>query len=247
VTAEPARLSSLYRPSLGLLTDLYQLTMAYAHHRRGTHRTRAVFHLNFRKNPFGGGFTVAAGLAHAIELLEDFRFETADLDYLATLRGNDDGPLFSDAFLAYLRDLRFEGDVDAVPEGTVMFPHAPLLRITAPLLIGHILETPLLTILNFQSLIATKAARVCLSAGSDPVLEFGLRRAQGIDGALAASRAAYVGGVAATSNLLAGRLYGIPVRGTHAHAWVMAIGDELEAFRAYAEALPNNVTFLVDT
>lgn len=243
----PATLSSLYRPSLGLLTDLYQLTMAFAHFRRGTHERRAVFHLFFRKNPFQGGFTVAAGLGPALELIEELRFSAEDLEYLATLRGNDDAPLFTDDFLRYLGDLRFTGDVDAVPEGTVMFPHAPLLRVTAPLLLGHLLETPLLTILNFQSLIATKAARVCLSAGDDPVLEFGLRRAQGIDGGLAASRAAYVGGVAATSNLLAGRLYGIPVRGTHAHAWIMAIGDELEAFRAYAEALPNNCVFLVDT
>ncbi len=221
--------------------------MAYAHHQRGSHRTRAVFHLSFRKNPFQGGFTVAAGLGPAMELIEDLHFASEDLDYLATLRGNDQAPLFSDAFLRHLGELRFEGDVDAVPEGTVMFPHAPLLRITAPILIGQLLETPLLTILNFQSLIATKAARVCAAAGDDPVLEFGLRRAQGIDGGLAASRAAYVGGVAATSNVLAGRLYGIPVRGTHAHAWIMALGDEREAFRAYAEALPNNCVFLVDT
>lgn len=243
----PASLSALYRPSLGLLTDLYQLTMAYAHHRRGTHQQRAVFHLSFRKNPFQGGYTVAAGLAQAIELIEDLRFAEEDVAYLATLSGNDGAPLFSPAFLEYLAQLRFEGDVDAVPEGTVMFPHAPLLRVTAPIAIGQLLETPLLTILNFQSLVATKASRVCAAAGGDPVLEFGLRRAQGVDGGLSASRAAYVGGVAATSNVLAGRLFGIPVRGTHAHSWIMALGDELEAFRAYAEALPNNCTFLVDT
>lgn len=245
--SDPPRLSSLYRPSLGLLTDLYQLTMASAHHRRGSHTTRAVFHLSFRKNPFQGGFTIAAGLGPAMELIEDLRFAPEDLDYLATLRGNDDTPLFRDDFLRYLGDLRFEGDVDAVPEGTAVFPHEPLLRITAPILVGGLLETPLLTILNFQSLIATKAARVCAAAGGDPVLEFGLRRAQGIDGGLAASRAAYVGGVDATSNVLAGRLFGIPVRGTHAHAWIMALGDELEAFRAYADAMPNNCVFLVDT
>jgi nicotinate phosphoribosyltransferase len=243
----PASLSALYRPSLGLLTDLYQLTMAYAHHRRGTHEQRAVFHLSFRKNPFQGGYTVAAGLQQAIELIEDLRFAEEDVAYLATLSGNDGAPLFSPAFLEYLAQLRFQGDVDAVPEGTVMFPHAPLLRVTAPIAIGQLLETPLLTILNFQSLVATKASRVCAAAGGDPVLEFGLRRAQGVDGGLSASRAAYVGGVSATSNVLAGRLYGIPVRGTHAHSWIMAMGDELEAFRAYAEALPNNCTFLVDT
>jgi len=240
-------LRELYRPSLGLLTDLYQLTMAHAHFVRGTHGTRAVFHLFFRKNPFQGGFTIAAGLAQAIELLEDLRYDDDDLAYLATLRGNDGSALFGPAFLHHLSKLRFSGDIDAMPEGTACFPHEPLLRVTAPMLEGQLIETPLLTLLNFQSLVATKAARVCLAAKGDAVVELGLRRAQGPDGGMSASRAAYLGGVTATSNVLAGRMFGIPVRGTHAHAWVMAFDTELEAFRAYAEAMPNNCVFLVDT
>lgn len=240
-------ISAIYKTSLALLTDLYQLTMANGYFCAGVFDQRAVFHLHFRKNPFGGGFSVAAGLGHAIELLEGLRFDASDLEYLATLRGNDQAPLFGPAFLARLGALRFSCDVDAVPEGTVVFPGEPLLRIQGPIAECQLLETALLTVLNFETLIATKAARVTLAAGSDPVLEFGLRRAQGVDGALAASRAAYIGGTSATSNVLAGKLYGIPVRGTHAHSWVMFFEDEPEAFRQYAAAMPNNCVFLVDT
>ncbi len=240
-------LAQLYRSSLALLTDLYQITMAYAYWRSGVAAREAVFNLHFRRNPFQSGYTVAAGLAYVIDLLKSFRFDADDLEYLASLRGNDDRPLFDAAFLASLRDLRFDCDVDAVPEGTVVFPHEPLIRIRGPIIACQILETPLLNLVNFQSLIATKAARVCLAAGGEPVLEFGLRRAQGIDGALQASRAAFIGGCAATSNVMAGRLFGIPVRGTHAHSWVMSFDSEPQAFAAYAEALPNNCVFLVDT
>src|SRR6266850_1505535 len=151
------------------------------------------------------------------------------------------------AFLDHLGSLRLACDVDAAPEGTVVFPLEPIVRVTGPILQAQLIETPLLNLVNFQSLIATKAARVVLAARGDPVLEFGLRRAQGLDGGLAASRAAWVGGCAATSNVMAGRLFGIPVSGTHGHSWVMAFDDELSAFRAYAEALPNNCIFLVDT
>ena len=241
------RLSDLYRPSLALLTDLYQLTMAAGYHRQGAPAAEAVFHLFFRRPPFGGGFTVACGLHRALDLIAGFRFEDEDLRYLATLKGNDGGPLLSAPFLQHLAHLELGCDVDAVPEGTVVFPHEPLLRVQGPLLQCQLLETALLNVVNFESLIATKAARVCLAARGDPVIEFGLRRAQGIDGALAASRAAYVGGCAATSNVLAGRLHGIPVKGTHAHSWVMSFEDELTAFRAYADAMPNNCVFLVDT
>ena len=240
-------LNQIYRHSLALLTDLYQLTMAYGYWKLGRAEQRAVFHLSFRRNPFNGGYSVACGLHDAIDLLSGLRFEADDLEYLATLRGNDGRPLFERGFLDYLRDLRFTCDVDAMPEGTAVFPHEPLVRVTGPILQAQIIETPLLNLLNFQTLIATKASRVATAARGDSVLEFGLRRAQGVDGALSASRAAYVGGVAATSNVLAGRLFGIPVRGTHAHSWVMSFDDEPESFDAYARALPNNCVFLVDT
>ncbi|MCC6620885.1 MAG: nicotinate phosphoribosyltransferase [Deltaproteobacteria bacterium] len=233
--------------SLALLTDLYQLTMAHGYWRHGLAEQRAVFQLAFRKAPFQSGYTLAAGLEPAIELLQAWRFEPDDLAWLQTLTGNDDRPLFPAEFLDYLGTLRFTCDVDAVPEGTAVFPHEPLFRVTGPLVQAQIVETALLNLINFQTLIATKAARVCEAAKGDPVLEFGLRRAQGIDGGLSASRAAYLGGCAATSNVLAGRRFGIPVRGTHAHAWVMSFESELESFLAYAEAMPNNCVFLVDT
>lgn len=236
-----------YGTSLALLTDFYQLTMAYGYWKEGMDQRQAVFHMYFRKHPFQGGFTLAAGLATAIEWLRQFRFATDDLDYLAGLTDAQGDPFFERAFLDYLRDMRFSCDVDAIPEGTVVFPNEPLVRVTGPLVQGQLIETALLAILNFQSLVATKAARVVSAAGSDSVLEFGLRRAQGIDGGLSASRAAYVGGVDATSNVLAGKLFGIPVKGTHAHSWVMSFDTELAAFEAYAHAMPHNCTFLVDT
>jgi len=239
--------TELYRPSLALLTDLYQLTMAYAYWKSGMEPLEAAFHVSFRRNPFGGGFTVACGLEYAIDLIESLRFEEEDLAYLAEVRGSDGEKLFDPAFLDHLGSLRLACDVDAVPEGTLVFPLEPMVRVTGPILQAQLIETPLLNLVNFQSLIATKAARVVLAARGDPVLEFGLRRAQGFDGGLAASRAAWVGGCAATSNVMAARLFGIPVSGTHGHSWVMAFDDELSAFRAYAEALPNNCIFLVDT
>lgn len=239
--------TELYRPSLALLTDLYELTMAYGFWRVGMLDKEAVFHHTFRHNPFGGGFTVACGLAYAVDFLESLHFAPEDLAYLAEQRGADGAALFDRGFLDYLGALRFTCDVDAVPEGTLVFPHEPLLRVRGPLLQAQLLETTLLNFINFQTLVATKAARIVLAAEGQPVLEFGTRRAQGIDGALAASRAAYIGGCAGTSNVLAGRLFGIPVRGTHAHSWVMAFDDEPRAFAAYADAMPGNSLFLVDT
>jgi nicotinate phosphoribosyltransferase len=240
-------LRTLYRPSLALLTDLYQLTMAYAYWKNGLAEREAVFPVTFRKAPFHGQYVVSCGLAYVVELLEAFRFDDDDLGYLATLRGVDDRPLFEQGFLAYLGAMPFSCDVDAVPEGTLVFPHEPSVRVTGPILQAQIIETPLLAIMNFQSLVATKAARICNEAGDGEVVEFGLRRAQGIDGGVAASRAAYVGGCSSTSNVLAGRLFDIPVKGTHAHSWVMLFDSELEAFERYADALPNNCVFLVDT
>jgi nicotinate phosphoribosyltransferase len=233
--------------SLALLTDLYQITMAYGYWKTGRHRLEAVFHHTFRSLPFGGGFAVACGLGPAAEYLDAFRFEDDDLAYLAGLSGADGAPLFEPPFLDYLRELRLTCDVDMLPEGTVVFPHEPLLRVRGPLIQAQLVETALLNLVNFQTLVATKAARVCLAAGGQEVLEFGLRRAQGIDGGVAASRAAYVGGCTATSNVLAGKRSGIPIRGTHAHSWVMAFDSEIDAFEAYADAMPNNCVFLVDT
>jgi len=230
-----------------LLTDLYQLTMANGYWKTNRADHEAVFHLFFRKPPFAGGYTIAAGLDPVIDWLQDFRFASDDLAYLAGIPGNDGKPIFESAFLEYLAGLRLTVDIDAIPEGTVVFPHQPLMRIRGPIVQGQLLETALLCLVNFNTLIATKAARICHAARGEAVLEFGLRRAQGIDGALAASRAAHVGGCASTSNVLAGKRFGIPVRGTHAHSWVMSFDDELEAFDAYAGAMPNNCVFLVDT
>ena len=236
-----------YDRGMALSTDLYEITMAYGYWKLGMADQEAVFHVVFRENPFGGGYALACGLGYLTELLDHFRFEPRDLAYLAGLRGNDGEALFAPAFLAYLADLRLVVDIDAMPEGTAAFAHEPIVRVSGSLLQAQLLETLILTVVNFQTLIATKAARVCEAAAGDAVLEFGLRRAQGLDGGLAAARAAYVGGVAATSNVLAGALFGIPVRGTHAHSWVMAFADEAEAFAAWAEAMPNNGVFLVDT
>ena len=244
----PTPLTGLYRPSLALLTDLYQLTMAYGYWKQGLHEREAVFHLYFRKAPFEGGYAVAAGLALAVDYLENLRFEDDDIAYLASLTGSQGARLFPDDFLAYLWELKFTCDVDAVAEGTVVFGNEPLVRVQGLLLQAQLVETALLTILNFQTLIATKAARVRDAAGPEAtVLEFGLRSAQGPDGGLEAARAAYLGGADGTSNVLAGRLYGIPVRGTHAHSWVQAFGDEKQAFANYADAFPDDSVFLVDT
>jgi nicotinate phosphoribosyltransferase len=240
-------LDELYGGSLALLTDLYQLTMACGYWKTGTSEREAVFHLTFRRPPFGGGYAIAAGIAPALAYLRRLRFSPEDVAYLATLRDAEEQPLFPAGFLDYLRDFRFACTVDAVREGSLVFPHEPIVRVRGPIAHGQLVETALLTLINFQTLVATKAARVIQAARGAPVLEFGLRRAQGIDGALGASRAAYIGGADATSNVLAGRMFGIPVRGTHAHSWVMFHGDDRAAFRAYAAALPGNCTFLVDT
>lgn len=233
--------------STALLTDLYQLTMAYGYWKEGLAEREAVFHLFFRENPFQGGYTLVCGLETVVQFLQNFQFDAQDLDYLSSLTGSDDAPMFSHDFLEYLKGMAFSCSIHAMPEGSVAFPHEPLLRIRGPLLQAQLLETGLLNTLNFQSLVATKAARICQAAKGEPVLEFGLRRAQGVNGAMVASRAAYIGGCAATSNVMAGRRYGLPVKGTHAHSWVMAFEDELEAFQAYADAMPNNCVFLVDT
>lgn len=237
----------IHTHSLALLTDLYQLTMAYGYWKQQMHQAEAVFHLFFRRQPFRGGYAIAAGLQSVLEYIERFRFEEDDLRYLATLKSAAGSPLFCEPFLKMLGEMRITVDLDAMPEGSVVFPFEPLIRVRGPLIQAQLLETVLLNQVNFASLIATKAARVCLAAGTDPVIEFGLRRAQGMDGGMTASRSAYIGGCTATSNLLAGKLYNVPVAGTHAHSWVMVFDDERRAFEAYAEAFPDNSLFLVDT
>lgn len=230
-----------------LQTDLYQLTMAAAYWQAGKADQESVFHLFFRRLPFQGGYAIAAGLQPALDWLEAFRFSTADLDYLASLRTKAGHPLFQEKFLSYLGDLRLKLDLDAIPEGAAVFAHEPILRVQGPILHAQLVETALLNIINFQTLIATKAARTCGAAAGAPVIEFGYRRAQGQDGALSASRAAMIGGCRGTSNVLAGQRFGIPVLGTHAHSWVMSFDDEAEAFDRYAAAMPDNSTLLVDT
>lgn len=240
-------LNNLYKTSLTLLTDLYQVTMAYAYWKSGTADKEAVFHLFYRKEPFKGGYAIACGLELAIDFLNNFRFAESDINYLKTLKGYDDKPLFEDGFYTYLEKITFTCSIDAIPEGTPVFINEPLVRVQGPLLQAQLIETFLLNIINFQTLVATKSARICQAARNAPVVEFGLRRAQGIDGAIAASRAAYIGGCSSTSNVLAGKLMGIPVSGTHAHSWVMSFDNEIDAFRQYAEVMDNNCIFLVDT
>ncbi len=235
------------KSSLALLTDLYQLTMACGYWKKGLAEREACFHLFFRKPPFGGNFALAAGLQTALEFIQAFAFDVSDLNYLATLKGSDGAPLFEKGFLNYLKGFRFTCDLDALPEGTPVMPYEPLVRVQAPLIQAQLLESPLLNLINFQTLIATKAARICFAAQGDPVVEFGMRRAQGVDGALSASRAAFIGGCKMTSHLLAGKVFGIPVQGTQAHSFVMAFDREEEAFEAFAEVMPGNCVFLVDT
>ena len=240
-------LKTIYRESLALLTDFYELTMAYGYWKMGMADREAAFHLFFRRQPFHGGFAIAAGLEVAMDFIERFAYSASDLAYLEQQRAADDTPLFDPKFLEFLSHFSFKCDIDAMPEGTPVFPYEPLVRVQGPLLHAQLLECPLLNIINFQSLIATKAARICWAAHPDPVVEFGMRRAQGIDGALAASRAAYIGGCESTSHVLAGKIFGIPIKGTHAHSWIMAFDEEKTSFEAYAELMPKNCIFLIDT
>ncbi|MCA9197072.1 MAG: nicotinate phosphoribosyltransferase [Planctomycetales bacterium] len=240
-------MNDCYLPHASLLTDLYQLTMSYGYFHSGMAQRRSVFQLSFRRCPFGGEYAIAAGLGSALDWVEHFGFGRDEIAYLRTLTGANARPLFSEDFLRFLGSARCECDIDAVPEGTAVFPHEPLVRVSGPLWQCQLMETALLNIINFQTLIATKASRVCRAAEGEPVLEFGLRRAQGPDGGLSATRAAMIGGCAATSNVLAGKILDVPVKGTHAHSWVMAFPDEQTAFQKYADAMPNNCVFLVDT
>lgn len=225
-----------------LHTDKYQINMMYAHWVGGTHNRRAVFEAYFRKLPFGNGYAVFAGLERIAAYIRELAFTEEDIAYLAEQEEN-----YKPAFLDELRSFRFTGQLDAVPEGTLVFPNEPLLRVEARVFEAQLVETAILNFMNYQTLIATKAARVKQAAGRDVLLEFGTRRAQEADAAIWGARAAYISGFDATSNLRAGKLFGIPTKGTHAHAWVQGHASEEEAFSKYAEALPDQVTLLVDT
>ncbi len=224
-----------------LLTDLYELTMLAGYFEKGLHEKPATFDLFFREAPYQGSYAVFAGLETALKYLKELHFSESELEYLSRLG------IFKPAFLAFLKDFRFHGRVIAPAEGTLVFGHEPLLTVEGSLAEAQFVETALLNIINFQTLVATKAARLTVAAGEGQVIEFGLRRAQGPDGGLSVARAAYIGGVRSTSNVQAGQVFGIPVKGTHAHSWVMAFPDELSAFRAYADCFPDSSVLLVDT
>ncbi len=226
--------------NLTLLTDLYQLTMMQGYFKNNNNDT-VVFDAFYRTNPSGNGFAIAAGLEQVIDYLKNLRFSPEDIEYLRGLH------IFDEDFLEYLADFRFTGSVYAIPEGTVVFPREPLIKVIAPIMQAQLIETAILNIVNHQSLIATKAARVVYAAQGDGVMEFGLRRAQGPDAGVYGARAAMIGGCVGTSNVLAGQLFDVPVLGTHAHSWIMSFPDEYTAFKKYSEMYPENCTLLVDT
>ena len=241
-------LTDATRPTdVALNTDLYELTMAQGFFEAGMADSEACFNVFFRDNPFHGGYAVACGMGQITDLVENFRFDAESIDYLASVPAPGGGPLFSRAFLDYLADFRMRVSVWAVAEGDLVFPREPMVRVQGPMIDCQLLETALLNLVNFQTLVATKTARVVHAAEGHPVSDFGLRRAQGPDGGLAVARASFIGGAASTSNVLAGRIYGIPVFGTHAHSWVMAFPSELDAFRAFARSFPKNCVLLLDT
>lgn len=227
--------------NLTLLTDLYQLTMLNGYFEKNIHKDIVIFDMFFRENACNGGYTIICGIEQLVEYINNLHFSDDDLEYLKSLG------LFSDKFLDFLKDFKFTGDIYAVEEGTIMFPKEPIITVKAPLYQAQLIETALLTIVNFQSLISTKASRVCYAAKGDPVFEFGLRRAQGPDAGTYGARAAVVGGCAGTANVLAGKMFDIPVVGTQAHSWVQKFDNELDSFRAYADVYPDNCLLLVDT
>lgn len=228
-------------------TDLYELTMAQGLWENGKLGEQGCFTAFFREAPFGSVYAVMCGTAELGEFVENFRFTDEDIAYLAELEAPGGGALFKPGFLEFLRGFCPQVDIDAIPEGELVFAREPMVRVSGPMLDCQLLETALLNIIGFQTLVATKTARVVQAAQGRPVAEFGLRRAQGPDGGVAVARAGYVAGCASTSNVLAGRRYGIPVSGTHAHSWVLSFPTELEAFRAFAKSSPKNCTLLVDT
>ncbi|MCD7714936.1 MAG: nicotinate phosphoribosyltransferase [Lachnospiraceae bacterium] len=226
--------------NLTLLTDLYELTMMQGYFESGSNET-VIFDAFYRNNPCGNGYAIAAGLDQVIDYIRNLHFSPEDIDYLRGLG------IFHEPFLDYLKDFHFEGDIYAIPEGSVMFPHEPMLKVIAPIMQAQLVETAVLTILNHQSLIATKSARVVQAARGDGIMEFGLRRAQGPDAGVYGARAAMIAGCVGTSNVLAGQMFDVPVKGTHAHSWIMSFPDEYTAFKKYSELYPDACLLLVDT
>lgn len=230
----------MYDRNLTLLTDLYQLTMMQGYFKNKTNET-VIFDMFYRSNPSGSGYAICCGLEQVIDYVKNLTFSKEDIEYLRSLN------LFHEDFLDYIAEFHFTGSIYAVPEGTVVFPMEPLMKIVAPIIEAQLIETAILNIINHQSMIATKASRVCFAAQGDEVLEFGLRRAQGPDAGVLGARAAIIGGCTGTSNVLAAKEFNLPVRGTHAHSWIMSFDDELTAFRKYAELYPQSTMLLVDT
>lgn len=229
-----------YKDNLTLLTDFYELTMMQGYFKNNAN-DKVIFDAFYRVNPSGNGYAIAAGLEDVINYIKNLHFSEEDIEYLRTTG------TFSEDFLDYLRNFKFTGDIYAVKEGSVVYPMEPLVKVIAPIMEAQLIETALLNFINHQSLIATKAARVCYAAKGDAVMEFGLRRAQGPDAGTLGARAAVIGGCAGTSNVLCAKKYGVPALGTHAHSWIMSFDTEYEAFRKYAELYPQNATLLVDT
>ncbi len=230
-----------------VMTDLYQLTMAQAYLSSDIASKQACFYVSFRENPFKGGYAIACGLEQIVQFITSYGFGEDDCNYIASIKDASGADLFSDDFIHTISSLKLTVDVDAVSEGTLVFPNEPIIRVTGPVMQCQLIETAILNIFNYQTLVATKAARVCDAAKNKPVAEFGLRRAQGPSGGLLASRAAVIGGCSSTSNVEAGKVFGLPVSGTHAHSWVMAHDSELEAFRSFSKVFPSNSILLVDT
>lgn len=227
--------------NLTLLTDLYELTMMQAYFKNKNKNETVVFDAFYRDNPFGSGYAICCGIEQVVEYIKNLKFSDDDLNYLKSLN------MFDNDFIEYLANFKFSGDIYAIPEGSVIFPREPIVKIIAPIIEAQLIETALLNIINHQSLIATKASRVCYVAQGDGVMEFGLRRAQGPDAGTYGARAAVIGGCVATSNVLAGKMFNIPVKGTHAHSWIMSFEDEYTAFKEYAKLYPNACILLVDT
>ena len=229
------------RQNLTLLTDLYELTMMQGYFKNKEENRTVIFDAFYRTNPFGGGYAIMCGVEQLVRYVKDLHFSSQDIEYLRSLN------IFDADFLDYLADFKFTGDIYAIPEGTLMFPREPMVKVIAPIAQAQLMETAILNIINHQSLIAAKAARICYAAKGDGVMEFGLRRAQGPDAGTYGARAAVIAGCVGTSNVLCGELFDVPVKGTHAHSWIMSFPDELTAFKTYADLYPNACILLADT